>query len=788
MFTAISRSVEAWSADADARAKAASVYEMPLKYGIKDRQPNWKDTNMAFFGTELEKKIKHEASMHEPQWREAGKVPGLQLWRIEQFRVVPWPAELYGQFHEADAYILLHTYMIEAGKLSYSVHFWIGHQSTADKYGTAAYKTVELDDYLHGAAVQHREVQDCESLLFLSYFPEGLTYLAGGTESGFRHVEHFARPPALLWVKGLVNDVLLTEVDVHRHSMNSGDVFVLDCDEGIFQWNGRDSNGYERARAAEVCATMHAERGKSKVTVYEEGDERTYDMAGAFCKYLPTGSWSHRRVDNLGYDKSVARAEAGGNDWNVKAFPKAIFRLHVDEDKGVELELVAQGYIPRTHLDSQGVFVIDSGFAIFLWVGQDAPVHERVAVFVAGHIYVHEHGRPACLPVTHYRDGYETHQFWRIFPDPPQLELAPVTNNYDKYANAYIDVSTQSCVTPSNAWERKIPKSLYSAHAWALSEYLAAGLGDARIADLSYGQLKDFLTVSGKCLRAELDWARTKFALVVLTEMKSIDLTPLLNTCGPPKPLAQLDSRFDVEQGADPEDAAAARETALDYRRAMGDTAKRVHRAATAARERAIQASNAEKADLHAELAALASTGMLDGIKKLDREIWELEAEREEAALREAMEAAIRKAEREARARAAAAAAAHHRADEAARRSERMAREARDRAELARRRAVEAQQKVEAEIRLQAERRLAEQAQEDDILIEEAKARVQLEMTRRERSDLEDLGAPSIKPAPPVFTESRLVNERGVNEPGSPGFRAKAKGGAQGGASPRRVR
>ena len=38
-------------------------------------------------------------------------------------------------------------------------------------------------------------------------------------------------------------------------------------------------------------------------------------------------------------------------------------------------------------------------------VGQDAPVHERVAVFVAGHIYVHEHGRPACLPVTHYRDG-----------------------------------------------------------------------------------------------------------------------------------------------------------------------------------------------------------------------------------------------------------------------------------------------------------------------------------------------------------------------------------------------
>ena len=84
------------------------------------------------------------------------------------------------------------------------------------------------------------------------------------------------------------------------------------------------------------------------------------------CESLPLVAC--RRVDNLGYDKSVARAEAGGNDWNVKAFPKAIFRLRVDEGKGVELELVARGYSPRTHLDHHGVFVIDSGFAIFLWV------------------------------------------------------------------------------------------------------------------------------------------------------------------------------------------------------------------------------------------------------------------------------------------------------------------------------------------------------------------------------------------------------------------------------------
>ena len=39
-----------------------------------------------------------------------------------------------------------------------------------DEYGTAAYKTVELDNFLDDKAVQHREVEGRESDLFLSYF------------------------------------------------------------------------------------------------------------------------------------------------------------------------------------------------------------------------------------------------------------------------------------------------------------------------------------------------------------------------------------------------------------------------------------------------------------------------------------------------------------------------------------------------------------------------------------------------------------------------------------------
>ena len=98
-----------------------------------------------------------------------------------------------GKFHVGDSYILLYTYKKNpaSSALSWNIHFWLGSETSLDESGIAAYKSVELDDQLGGAAVQYRETQGSESSLFLSYFKQlglGVEYLPGGMEAGFAHV------------------------------------------------------------------------------------------------------------------------------------------------------------------------------------------------------------------------------------------------------------------------------------------------------------------------------------------------------------------------------------------------------------------------------------------------------------------------------------------------------------------------------------------------------------------------------------------------------------------------
>jgi len=360
------------------------------------------DSNIALLGSKLEKDVKRASAESEKAWAVAGKKVGLQIWRIEQFKVVPWPQDQYGQFYTGDSYIVLNTYTDKENpnKMKYDVHFWLGTATTQDEAGTAAYKTVELDTLLGDVPVQHREIESKESSLFLSYFANngGIRILEGGAETGFKHVEATKYKPRLMHLKGRKN-VRIVEVPLSASSLNEGDVFVLDAGLTLYQWQGKKSSQGEKTRAAQLCRQLDSERrGLPKVVIIDQNDK---DPNEEF--------WSL-----LGGRSEIAGDQGGDEDWETKE-DKILYQLS-DAGGRMEFNKVAEANrVTRDKLDTRDVFVLDIGREIFVWIAKGASEGEKKESMVVGTKYLRDNKRPNYLPITRIHEGSENPVFEAAF-------------------------------------------------------------------------------------------------------------------------------------------------------------------------------------------------------------------------------------------------------------------------------------------------------------------------------------------------------------------------------------
>jgi gelsolin len=357
------------------------------------------DSNMALFGSDLEREVKKRSAESEREYKGAGSKVGIEIWRVEKFAIKRWPKNRYGEFFEGDSYIVLKTYKKgDSQKLHYNAHFWLGKHTTQDEAGTAAYKTVELDTLLDDVPVQFREVQGHESRLFQSYFAGkfGLVYLKGGIESGFNHIEPTTYNARLLQFKGK-RTIRITEVPMQRDSLNAGDVFMLDDGFKIFVWHGSKSGVFERRKADELMQHLKGDRGvncEAEVLSETERNAEFWEKLGGFGQVKP--------------------AEEGGDDREAEAKANH-FRLYRISDKtGMKLE--QEGELSKNMLDSNDVFLVDRAFEIYLWVGQGASRTERSKALSYGMSYLHKEGKPMHTPIVRYIQGGETDEFNQCFP------------------------------------------------------------------------------------------------------------------------------------------------------------------------------------------------------------------------------------------------------------------------------------------------------------------------------------------------------------------------------------
>ncbi|TPX37064.1 hypothetical protein SmJEL517_g01111 [Synchytrium microbalum] len=360
---------------------------------VKPKTVDISESNIAGLGTELEKKVRLDAAQTEAAWHGVGQKVETRVWRIEQFKVVAWPEKQYGMFYEGDSYIVLNTWKKpDAPTFYHDIYFWLGLETTQDEAGTAAYKTVELDDFLGTLPVQHREVQGSESGAFLGLFKHFHTE-KGGVDSGFNHVTAKEYRPRLLQIRQNKTaprgqGLIIREIPMAASSLNSGDVFVYDGGLVIHQWNGKASNGMERSKAAEFVRTLSDSRaGKAPIKVSDEGDRDAKEF-----------------FDAIGGSASDVQPADAVTDATATAAPKALYCLS-DASGSLTFTKKAEGVIKKDQFDTNDVFVLDGGSEVFVWIGAKASADERKKGMAYALEYMKKHNRPMNIPVTLIREG-----------------------------------------------------------------------------------------------------------------------------------------------------------------------------------------------------------------------------------------------------------------------------------------------------------------------------------------------------------------------------------------------
>jgi len=354
-------------------------------------------SNVAGLGGKENRELKAQAAKSEKAWEGAGKAVGTQIWRIESFKVVHWPKDQYGKFFSGDSYIILHTYKKtpDSAALAYNVHFWLGATTSQDEMGTAAYKTVELDDLLGDVPVQYREVQGSESETFMAIFKNKITIMEGGVDSGFKHVKPDDYKPKLMHLKGK-KTVRVTQVPLKSDSLNEGDVFILDGGLKIWQWNGSKAAIAEKRKAQEVLNGLKEERNgkpKSKIIDSNEDDAEFWELMGGKGKIHPEIP-----------------------DEEKKEAVKSIWKLS-DASGKLTVEEVAsgKGNIKKSHLKSEDVFFLDNGNTMYVWVGKGTSKDEKAYAIQYATDFLKASSRPMNTPILRVMEGNETVSFNKEF-------------------------------------------------------------------------------------------------------------------------------------------------------------------------------------------------------------------------------------------------------------------------------------------------------------------------------------------------------------------------------------
>ncbi|XP_009703848.1 PREDICTED: villin-1-like, partial [Cariama cristata] len=317
----------------------------------------------------------------------------VEVWRVENQELVPVEKKWLGHFYGGDCYLILYTYFV-GPKVNRIIYLWQGRQASTDELTASAYQTVILDQKYNNEPVQVRVTMGKEPAHLMAIFKGKMVVYAGGTSrAGSKEPTPSTR---LFHVHGTNEyNTKAFEVSVRASSLNSNDVFVLKTPSCCYLWYGKGCSGDEREMGKTVADII----SKTEKLAIAEGQE-------------PPEFWLA-----LGGKSQYANSKRL-QEKNPSISPR-LFECSNKTGTFLATEIVD---FTQDDLEEDDVYLLDTWFQVFFWIGKGANESEKEAAAVMAQEYLRDHpsGRDLDTPIIVVKQGHEPPTFtgWFLAWDP----------------------------------------------------------------------------------------------------------------------------------------------------------------------------------------------------------------------------------------------------------------------------------------------------------------------------------------------------------------------------------
>ncbi|XP_040830440.1 protein flightless-1 homolog isoform X3 [Ochotona curzoniae] len=356
---------------------------------------------------------------------DVGQLPGLTIWQIENFVPTLVEEAFHGKFYEADCYIVLKTFLDDSGSLNWEIYYWIGGEATLDKKACSAIHAVNLRNYLGAECRTVREEMGDESEEFLQVFDNDISYIEGGTASGFYTVEDTHYVTRMYRVYGKKN-VKLEPVPLRGTSLDPRFVFLLDRGLDIYVWRGSQAtlSSSTKARLFAEKMNKNERKGKAEISLLVQGQEppEFWEVLGGepseIKQHVPDDFWPPQ-----------PKLYKVGLGLGYLELPQINYKLSVEHKQRPKVEVMPSMRLLQSLLDTRCVYILDCGSDVFIWLGRKSPRLVRAAALKLGQELCGMLHRPRHATVTRSLEGTEAQVFKAKFKNWDDVLTVDYTRN-----------------------------------------------------------------------------------------------------------------------------------------------------------------------------------------------------------------------------------------------------------------------------------------------------------------------------------------------------------------------